>query len=211
MYDYQYYYRTPCTYNYSYARVLHASPDAPGVDVYLNNMIIARNLRYKQFTEYLPLMPGMYNVKVYATGTMTNPVIDVMLDVKPNSDYTIAATGFLRDIEPLVIDDTAMMMPNNKGRVKFVHLSPDAPAVDITLPDGTVLFSDIEFREVSKRISVNPGRYTLQARVAGTNKVVLTVPNVVIKPGKYYTVYAVGTVQGRPPLQVLIALDKASY
>ncbi len=195
----------------SYVRVLHASPDAPGVDIYLNRMLVARNLLYKNFTPYLPLMPGKYKVEVYATGTRVNPVIDTVLDVMPNSDYTVAATGMLENIKPLVINDTAMMLPGHKGQVKFVHLSPNAPAVDVTLRDGTELFKNIEFREISENLLVDPGRYTLQVRLAGTDDVVLTVPNVVIDPKRYYTVYAVGLAGGNPPLQALIALDKASY
>jgi len=198
-------------YNTSYARILHASPDAPGVDVYLNNTLIAQNLTYKNFTEYLPLMHGRYNVQVFATGTRSNPVIDTVINIMPNSDYTIAATGFLKDIQPLVINDTSYNIPSNMSQVKFVHLVPDAPKVDVTLPDGKKLFENIGFREVSKKILVDPGRYTLQVRIAGTNDVVLTVPNVILNPNKYYTVYAVGTVKGNKPLQAIIALDKASY
>lgn len=201
----------PCMYDHSYLRVLHASPDAPGVDIYVNNMIVKRNLKYGKFTPYMPLMPGRYNIKVFPTGMMTSPVIDTVVNVMPNSDYTVAATGKLDDIQPLVINDTAMMLSRDKAQIKFVHLSPDAPPVDITLPDGTVLFSNIPFRGVSQNIAVDPGRYTLQARIAGTDRIVLTVPNVVLQPDKYYTVYAIGLVKGEPSLQALIALDKASY
>ncbi|WP_130806445.1 DUF4397 domain-containing protein [Senegalia massiliensis] len=198
-------------YNTSYARILHASPDAPGVDVYLNNTLIAQNLTYENFTEYLPLMNGRYNVQVFATGTRSNPVIDTVINIMPNSDYTIAATGFLKDIQPLVINDTSYNIPPNMSQVKFVHLVPDAPKVDVTLSDGKKLFENIGFREVSKKILVDPGRYTLQVRIAGTDDVVLTVPNVILNPNQYYTVYAVGTVKGNKPLQAIIALDKASY
>ncbi|MTI67337.1 MAG: DUF4397 domain-containing protein [Firmicutes bacterium] len=204
-------YRNPYMNTVSYLRVLHASPDAPGVDVYLNNMIVASNLKFKDFTPYLPLMPGLYNVKVFPANTQVNPVINANIEVKPNSDYTVAAAGMLKEIKPIIIDDTSGRIPVNKGQVKFVHLSPDAPAVDITLPDGTILFENIKFGETSEKLLLDPGTYTLQARVSGTDNVVLTVPNVKINPQKYYTVYAVGLVDGPPPLQVLIALDKASY
>jgi len=174
----------PYGYNTSYVRVLHASPDAPGVDVYLNNALIARNLTYQNFTEYLPLMEGRYNVKVFATGTTSNPVIDTVVNIMPDSDYTIAATGLLKDIQPLVINDTSARISPNMSQVKFVHLVPDAPRVDVTLPDGKKLFKNIAFREVSKKLLVDPGKYTIQVRVAGTDNIVLTVPNVMLKPGK---------------------------
>ncbi len=195
----------------SYVRILHASPDAPGVDVYANGNLVAQNLTYKNFTPYLPLAPGRYSVLVYPTGTRVTPVINTRLDVMPNANYTVAAVGMLRDIKALVVPDTALPLPANRSQIKFVHLAPNAPMVDITTSDGTILFRNIEFKEISNNLIISPGRYTIQARIAGTPQVVLTVPNVVAEAGKYYTIYAVGLVDQEPPLQVLIALDKASY
>lgn len=195
----------------SYVRILHASPDAPAVDVYASGKLIASDLKYKEFTPYLSLIPGKYSILVYPAGTKTTPVINTSIDVIPGGNYTVAATGLLKNIKPLVIPDTASPMQPGRTQVKFVHLSPNAPMVDITLPDGTILFRNIEFREISPNLIVSPGNYTLQARVAGTNQVVLNAPNQLLKPDRYYTVYAVGLVNDTPPLQILTALDKSSY
>lgn len=195
----------------SYVRVLHASVDAPGVDVYANGNLIAKNLQYKQFTEYLPLAPGRYTITVYPTGTTETAVINTAIDVMPQSNYTVAATGFLRDIKPLVVADTALPLPGNTAQIKFVNLSPNSPQVDITLPDGTILFRNVEFREITQNLIVNPRTFTFQARIAGTNQVILNVPNQPIMANRYYTIYMVGLVDRNPPLQMLIALDKASY
>ena len=204
-----YYNRTPVPQ--SYVRILHASPDAPAVDIYASGRLLASNLSYKQFTPYIALVPGKYTILIYPTGTMTTPVINTSLDVMPQSNYTVAAVGLLRDIKPLIIADTALPLPPNKSQIKFVHLSPNAPMVDVTLADGTILFRNVEFKEITQNIMVDPGNYTLQARIAGTNQVVLHVPNQLISSNRYYTVYAVGFVDGNPPLQLITALDKASY
>lgn len=49
--------------------------------------------------------------------------------------------------------------------------------------------------------------YTLHVRVAGTSNVVLTVPYVYLMADKYYTVYAIGLVGGKPKLEALLLLD----
>ncbi|AOT72157.1 DUF4397 domain-containing protein [Geosporobacter ferrireducens] len=206
---YQYVYSIPVTS--AYVRILHASPDAPAVDIYANNVLIAQNLAYRGFTQYLSLAPATYRILVYPTGTRTTPVIDTQVNIAPNGMYTIAAAGLLQNIEAVVVPDTAAILPPNRTQLKFVHLSPNAPAVDITLPNGTVLFPNISFGQISNNITVVPANYTLQARIAGTNQIVLTVPNTLIRGNRYYTVYAVGLVDANPPLQALIALDKASY
>ena len=99
------------------------------------------------------------------------------------------------------------MVDKRSAYIRFAHLSPNAPAVDIALPDGTVLFSDIQYQEYTDYINVAPGNYTLQVKLAGGDDVVLTVPNVKLLPGTIYTVFAVGLAGGTPPLDALIAVD----
>ncbi len=60
-------------------------------------------------------------------------------------------------------------------------------------------------------MNVSPGTNTLQLRVAGSNNVVLTVPNQIFSGGRAYTAYAVGVVKDNPPLQLLTLLDGSSY
>src|SRR5688572_8134384 len=59
-------------------RVLHASPDAPAVDVYLDDTIVGplTNVPFGTISGYLEVPAGDHNVKVYATGSTTDPVID---------------------------------------------------------------------------------------------------------------------------------------
>lgn len=199
------------THPQSYIRLLHASPGAPAVDIYANGKIIGRNLAYQGFTDYFAVAPGRYNIRVFPAGTMANPVLDTVLDVPPRSINTVAVIGQLPDIGVTVVPEPVMPIPKGKLKIRFAHLSPNAPRVDITLPDGTVLFRDVGYREVTDYIEVNPGTYTLQARPTGTDQVVLYVPNVTLKQDRFYTVYAVGLAGGNPPLQVLIPLDGNSY
>lgn len=192
----------------SYVRILHASPDAPPVDIYANGNLIAKNLAYKQMTNYVPVKPGNYTIQVYPAGQKLNPVINTKFAVPPMSSLTIAAVGKLADISLLPIMEVYMPMVDKRSSyIRFAHLSPNAPAVDITLPDGTILFSNVSFKQYTDYISVAPGNYTLQVRPAGSSQVVLTVPNVKLLPGTIYTVYAVGLAGGTPPLDAIISVD----
>lgn len=195
----------------SYIRILHAVPNAPAVDVYTNDTLIAKNLSYTQFTEYIPIYAGDYRIQIYPAGTKREAVYDTKITMPPNEIYTAAAIGQLPDISVLAIQEPKEEIPMGMAAVRFSHLSPTAPNVDITLPDGTILFDNIAYTETTEYLAVPPSVYTLQARVAGTDNVVLTVPNIKLYPGKYYTVYAVGLPSENPPLQVLIPLDGVTY
>lgn len=191
-----------------YVRVLHAVPDAPNVDVYANDKIIAKNLAFGDNTPYTPVSAGTYVISLYVAGTKDSPVLTNRLVIVNNSILTVAAAGTLDTIGFLAIPDSNMPMETGKAMVRFSHLSPNAPAVDITLPDGTILFGNVAFKQLAPYISVPPMNYTLQVRVAGTPNVVLTVPNVSLAQNKIYTVYAVGLVDQSPELEALLLLDK---
>jgi hypothetical protein len=195
--------------NMGYVRVLHAVPDAPNVDIYANDEILAEDLAFGEYTDYIEVPVGDYEVSLYVAGTMDTPVLSNMLLVEEDEVTTVAATGTLDTIEFLAIPDSKMRMDSTKAMVRFVHLSPDAPAVDITLPDGTVLLENVSFGYLTPYITVAPDEYTLQARVAGTPNVALTVPGVNVDAGNLYSVYAIGLVEGEPQLEALLLVDKS--
>ena len=191
-----------------YVRVLHAVPDAPNVDIYANDNLIARDLAFSEYTDYIPVPEGTYTISLYVTGTKTSPVLTNMLRVNRNTISTVAAVGTLSTIGFLAIAEPKMSMDPSKSMIRFIHLSPNAPAVDITLPDGTILFRNVSYKQLSQYMAVNPANYTLQVRLAGTSTVVLTVPGISLQPNKYYTVYAIGLVGEDPELEALLLLDE---
>lgn len=197
----------------SYVRVLHASPNAPAVDVYVNNTPTFRNIAYRNFSEYFPLQGGgLYNVKVFPAGIKVNPIIDENLFIPEGKIYTVAAIGEPSNISVLPVEDSPLRpISPGKASVRFVHLSPDAPNVDITLPNGTKLFSNVGYKGITEYIPVTSGTYTIQAIPTSTNNVVLTVPNITVQPNKFYTIYVVGYALKTPGLQALIPLDGNSY
>ncbi|WP_027623548.1 DUF4397 domain-containing protein [Clostridium lundense] len=195
----------------SYLRILHAVPDAPKVDVYLNDKLVANNLAFKQFTEYLSVIPGYYNVKIYPAGNTANPVINTSFFASGNNIYTAAAIGLLKNIYLKVIEDTPMAIAPNKTMIRFVHLSPDAPMVNVVLPNKNIGFENVSFGEVTNYKEMSPGISTIQISAAQTGNVVLMSPNARFGPNKFYSIYAVGLAGGNPPLQILLPLDGNSY
>jgi len=78
--------------------------------------------------------------------------------------------------------------------VRFFHGSPDAPAVDIAVTGGPVLFGNVAFQSGTEYLEVPAGTYDLEARIAGTMNVALALPGVELEDGKVYTAYATGLV-----------------
>ena len=187
-------------------RAVHASPDAPAVDILVNDGVAFSNAPFKGITDYAALDTGTYNIKVVPTGA-TDPVVieaDLPLEAK---DYTIVAVGLLENIEPLVLIDNNSAPAAGKAHVRFVHASPNAPAVDIAVKGGPVLFSNVAFKEIGDYLPVDAGTYDLEVRLAGTSTVALAVPDLALQGGTVYTVFAMGLAGGEPALMAIPSVD----
>ena len=193
--------------NSSLVRVFHAAPQAPNVDVYVNDQMVFSNLAFGDFTRYVYLDEGEYNVSVYLAGQKDRPVINQMVDVSSQQIFTIAATGNLDNLGLLVIPDKVSKSPSqNYSSVRVIHLSPNAPGVDI-LVDGDTLFEDISFGEGTDYVDLNPGTYNVNV-VLNTDKSVVLPLKVTLNPDKIYTIYIIGN---PPTLQAVQVVDGNTY
>ena len=187
-------------------RVVHASPDAPAVDLWINGILIPVAAPYKTISPYASGPANIYNFKVTPTGgTIDTAVIDANLNLFYNKEYTLIALNNVASNEALFLTDDNTNNPD-AARVRFVHASPDAPAVDIKVANGPFLFQDIEFKEVGDYVEAPTVTTDVEVRVAGTNTVALTVPSVPLEAGKTYTIFAVGEV-GQGTLEALLSVD----
>jgi len=183
----------------TYANVLvaHASPDAPGVDLLIDNSKVnSAALTFPANTGYLQVETGTRNVKVNVAGTSTT-VINADLALEKDKNYSVFAVNTVANIEPLVLVDDLTAPASGKAHVRFVHLSPDAPAVDIAVAsNGTVVFGNKSFKESTAFTPLDAGDYNLDVRLAGTSTVALVLPTITLQAGKIYTVFAKGLAGG---------------
>ena len=171
-------------------RVAHLSPDAPAVDVFVNGTRAVSGAAFQDVTGYLQVPAGSVNIRVTPAGATSPVVIDATVNLNNGGNYTVAATGYLASIQPIVLEDDRGT--TGQSKVRFVHASPDAPAVDIAVTGGPVLFANVPFRQATAYPQVAPSTYDLEARPAGSSVVALEVPGVTLRPGTNYTIFAVG-------------------
>jgi hypothetical protein len=181
--------------NNAQVNVIHASPNAPGVDLYVDNAKVGTNLLFPAATGYLPVSSGTRNVKVRVTGTTTT-VIEANLSLQTNSYYSVFAIDSVSKISALVLVDTLTTPATGKAHVRFVHLSPNAPAVDVAVTGGPVVWSNKAFKGATSFLPLDAGTYNLEVRIAGTGTVALPLPGITLAAGKSYTVFARGFAGG---------------
>jgi hypothetical protein len=157
-------------------RFVHASPDAPNVDIFVNDRAEFTNVPYFASGEIFR-REGRANVQINATGTSTT-VIDADLDFLEGRFYTILAADRLASIAPIVVNDPDEGPGSGNTRVRLVHASPSAGTVDIyvTAPDaplpGTPTLASVPFKAVSDALTVPSGQYRVRITPAGNPGVI---------------------------------------
>ena len=179
-------------------RVAHLSPNAPNVDVWLDGKVVAAltNVPFKTVSAYLQIPVGKHDIAVYATGTTTGPVIDVKGLNLEKKNYTVGAIGLVSAIKAQIyIDD--LTTNATKARVRVIHASPDAPAVDVGVKGqapAAAVVKNIKFPEAVGYLELDAGVLDLEIRLAGTSTVALGFKTPALEAGKVYTVFAVDVV-----------------
>jgi len=122
--------------NTTYLRIIHASPGAPAVDVQLDNETVASDVAFGNITDYQEVRGGTHNVTITAAGDEETVIFDGVVDLDARSANTLAATGEVDGNEssflPVLFRDDALQPQGNTAALSVIHLSPDAPTVDVT-------------------------------------------------------------------------------
>jgi Domain of unknown function (DUF4397) len=194
-------------------RVVHASPDAPEVDVLLDDTEVLSDVPYLVASGYLETSAGDHNLKVNAAGTTTT-VIDADATLADGTDYTVIASGLVAEIEPIVLeDDNSAPAPGNV-RVRAIHGAPSAPAVDVyvTAPEAdldaaTPVLTNVAFGDVAPYLEVPAGDYQVRVTPAGTKIVVIDSGALTLASGQVRTAIAVDAPGGGAPFDLLVLAD----
>lgn len=111
-------------------------------------------------------------------------MINAPLDVVAGASYSVFASDSVSKIAPLVLTDDLTAPAAGKAHIRFIHLSPNAPAVDVALQGGAVAFGNHAFKQFTAFTPLDAGTYNLEVRIAGTTTVVLPLPNIALQAGK---------------------------
>lgn len=191
-------------------RLVHASPDAPPVDVSVGGEVVVSGLAFGEEASIPVEAAGDYAVEIAAAGndTETNEtgtnesavLFSENVTLEAGTDYTIAAAGEVTPgastaFEPLVLVENETTVGEGETAIGLVHLSPDAPAVDVTdNATGEVIFENVTYRNATEQFVLPAGEYTLDVRVESeTNDgEVVDSFDVSLSSGTTYTAFAIG-------------------
>jgi hypothetical protein len=176
-------------------RLVHASPDAPALDVYIDQQRVTTALKFADATTYVAVPSGSRAVQVLAAGAGagTKALIATNVDLQEGLAYTIVAADRLAQIGAVVLTDDLTSDPGSKAYLRLVHASPDAPAVaDVAVAGGPVALRNLPFKAASAYLPLDPGTYAFEVRPAGTTQALATTAPLTLEAGQLYTAFVVG-------------------
>ncbi len=182
----------------AYVRVVHASPAAGTVDVFVDGATLLPNFAFGTVTGYVPVPAGAHKIQVAPAGKgIGASVITQSVTVAAGIPYTVAAVGTAASGFSLVAFGDNNLVSGGMAKVRVYHLSPDAGPVNVAAGGNTVI-SGLTYSNASGYLSVPGGAYTFNVTATQAGA---TVPvSATLTGGMVYSVFAVGLLKGTPAL-----------
>lgn len=192
-------------------RIVHASPNAPSVDILVDEDRVLQNVPYRNASAFFfPVRAGERRIRVNAVGTNTS-VIDATATLDAQASYTVLATGPVATIQPLIAPDDLAAPAAGQVKVRVIHAAPAAAGVDVyvTAPGAPLtgpVLTNVPFRAVSGYLSVPAGTYQIRVTPTGTTTVAIDA-TVTFVAGQIRTVVATDAPGGGAPLGAIVLAD----
>lgn len=196
-------------------QVLHASPDAPAVDILVDGATAISDLDYKQSSAAIALETGSYDIQVdgitpNGPATVIGPV---NLTFSKDMLYSVVAIGDVASIEPIILEQPDRVISAGNAQLRILHAAPLAPQVDVfaTVPGADLTASSpvgsFSFKEDLGPIQVPAGDYQIRVTLPNDpNTVVFDSGAITLQDGNDFLVAAVeNTTTGLAPISLAVA------
>jgi len=175
----------------AYVSIYHESPNAPELDVIVDDRPVS-TLEYTDYTGYLNFYTGERNFKINPLNA-SNALVDTTYNFEDGAFYSLFIVNNLTHVETLAVRDSASDPAEGKAKVRFINLSPDAPALDVTAGENeTPLFAGQAFKQPSDFTEVNAEAYSFDITAAGSSDTLISVSDINLQPSKFYTIIVRG-------------------
>ena len=193
-------------------RALHLSPDAPAVNIAVNETVALENVSYRQASGFLTVNAGSTDIDVLVAANGAT-AIDATVTLTADTKYTVIAVNEVVSIEPLVLTDTDTPTAGF-AQLTVVHGAPAAPAVDIYVSAPDADFSDLSpllegvaFKDASDELEVEAGDYRVRVTAAGSSDVIYDSGAFSLADGVEYIVVASQVSEGLSPIGLTVLTD----
>ncbi|NTV37659.1 MAG: flippase-like domain-containing protein, partial [Anaerolineales bacterium] len=194
----------------SQVRLVNALAADQPITMWTQGITIFAQLPFSVTTAYNGFANSSIGLQLTSADISNTLLYSGSFPLQAEADHTLVALDYVTQTQALLLVDDNHLPPWGKTRVRFVHASPNVPAVDVAVQGGATWFSDIAYMNASDYLELNGGGVTLEVRDQATAGVLLTVPDVNLIDGYVYTLFLLGSNGGSPALQLVPRIDVAT-
>jgi hypothetical protein len=113
-------------------RIIHATPDAPGLDIYQGSNALAYNLGFGTVTSYIPLTPGIYSIHADSAGSRQT-LFAAKATFAASTQSTILIGNSIASPQQITLIDQNQPAPSGQIALRFLNQATRSNGVDIYL------------------------------------------------------------------------------
>jgi hypothetical protein len=169
---------------------IQASPDQPALDFYLDNdRVNSRPVNYGNTIDYFNAYTGKRTANFYSTGTK-NKIFSDTVHFNPNLAYSLFLANKASSPELVLLKDSISRPASGNANIRFINLSPDAPAVDLAVKGKPAIVSNKAYKGYSSFLPIKGDTtYTFEVHKSGSNTVLASITNIKLNNGFVYTIW----------------------
>ncbi|HEY9000531.1 MAG TPA: DUF4397 domain-containing protein [Mucilaginibacter sp.] len=177
----------------AYVTFFQAATGEQPLDLYFNNNKVNQvPLGYGFGLDYFQAYPGLRTVNIDASYTNSLIYSDT-IRIKPNIAYSLFLINNPVNLGLFLLTDSISQPAAGKATLRFINVSPDAPAVDLAVKDSAAFVTNKGFKGFSSFIPKTGNQtYNFEIRQHGTNTVLTTLSGVTLNNGLVYTIWLHG-------------------
>lgn len=176
----------------SYIRFINASPTLGTYNIYFDDkMINTAAIPFGGTVSYLPYVAGNHTVK-YTTASNVQALLTKPITLTANKVHSLYLIDKNDKMDALLVIDDASVTSTTKAFVKFINLSPDAPALSLDINGGASLFNNKTYKSGTEFVQVEPKTYSFDIKDSATGQVKTTLTDIQFAAGRYYTIISRG-------------------
>jgi len=182
----------------SFIMFVNSSPDLLHADIYSDSSKLntAGEFIFTYNTPYNDVGLGTHYIgfRKYRTNTVINALFS---DFRRDKHYTIFCADSASRMTPVLVEDSLFYPPSDMCYVRFAHMAPTLPALDVRNDTMLMIYPNVAFKGVSSFKPMKKGTYTFRYYAAGdTMTNIYRSGPITFSGGRMYTIYTHGVVGG---------------
>jgi len=179
--------------SYAALSVVNASPNLQRFDFVIDNRLVNDDaFDFSERLAYFNIFTGTRSIGIYKDQTKDSLRTGRLVAVS-GKIYSLYVVGIAPNHEFLVVQDSLVRPATGKAQIRFMNLSPNAPALKLNYGLDSTLFNNIVYKGRTEFVEVTGGKnYNLSISPATGTGNTATQANVKIESNRIYTVWAKG-------------------